>query len=419
MKIVKLKYCDEFHCIGSKCPDHCCKEWRILFGKREYLDYKKADCSRELKNVINYAFERVRDHEKVGVEYDEKSNYAQIKLKENNECPFHGADGLCMIQKELGEKALSYTCSVFPRLYGLVGGEMLIFGCSITCPHVVELMISHPEGLEITEEEYNGSGHGVNKGLYSTTTPKKWEGYPQYWIIKSAQIDILQNRNFSIPERLLILGFFSKKADEYIEAGQGEKIESLYNMVLDNEFCKSIADSLKAPQSDEEAAAKSMNGFLKMYQAVMRVNKDSLSENFEQIAQSLGVEDEGFIINTGEIGVKFTYNMKQYFKNLGIFRSIEAERSYIFENVLVNMAFVTPPNRGVFNSFFELAMFYNILKISLPAFLKEDWSDTDLAKAISYSAKMVVNPKITEKVSKKDFVEHDSFDLPHIAFMIS
>lgn len=225
MKIVKFKYCDEFHCIGPECTDHCCKEWSILFGKREYLDYKKADCSRELKNIIDNAFVRVRNHEKLGIKYDERSNYAKIKLSENGECPFHGADGLCMVQRELGEKALSYTCSLFPRLYGLVGDEMLILGCSITCPHVVEIMIAHPEGLEITEEEYDGSGRGVDKGLYSiTSTFKSWKGYPHYWTIKSAQIDILQNRNFTIPERLLILGFFSKKAEEYIEAEQGEKI---------------------------------------------------------------------------------------------------------------------------------------------------------------------------------------------------
>lgn len=216
-----------------------------------------------------------------------------------------------------------------------------------------------------------------------------------------------------------MLGFFSKKADEYIEAGQGEKIESLYNMMLDSEFCKSIADSLKAPQSDEGAAAKSVNGFLKMYQAVRQGNKpDSLSELFERTAHSINAEFENVLVN-GNTNVKFTYNMNQYFKNLEIFRGIEADRGYIFENVLVNMVFVIPPHEGVFKSFFELAMFYNILKISLPAFLKENWSDEDLALAITYSAKMVVNTKMTERVSEKDFVEHDSFDLPHIAFMIS
>lgn len=417
MNLVKFKYCDEFHCIGAECPDHCCKEWIILIGKREYLDYKKAKCSQELKNTLNTSFERVRDHDKLGIKYNERSNYSQIKLKEDGECPFHGTDGLCAIQKELGEKALSHTCNTFPRLYGLVGDETLISGLKITCPHVVDLLMSHPEGLEITEEESENGNNIVKKDLFSIpTTAKKWQGYPQYWTIKSAQIDILQNRNFIIPERLLILGFFSKKADEYIETDKAEKIESLYKMLLDNEFCKSIVDSLKAPQSDDSAAAKSINAFLKMYQVVMRYSKTN--KLFEQTAQSVELESEKVFVD-GEVQVKYTYSMDRYFKNLDTFRKIEADRGYIFENVLVNLAFIAPPNKGLFKSFFELAIFYSILKISLPAFLNEGWNDTDLALAITNVAKMVLNTKLTEKVSEKDFVEHDSFDLPHIAFLIN
>ncbi|MDE6724967.1 MAG: flagellin lysine-N-methylase [Ruminiclostridium sp.] len=417
MNIVKFKYCDDFHCIGPECQDHCCKEWEILFGKREYLDYKKAKCSKELKDIINIAFERVRDHDKLGINYNERTNYARIKLNENNECPFHGADGLCMMQKEFGEKALSNTCSSFPRMYGLVGGETLIYACSITCPHVVELLMAHPEGLEVVEEEYDESLEGANKGFYSLSTSRNgWKGYPQYWIIKSAQIDILQNRNFTIPERLLILGFFSKKADEYIEAGQGEKIETLYKMLFDNEFCRSITDSLKAPQSDEGAAAKCVDVFLKMYEAVMKTTKRK--KLFEQIAQSIDLVNEKVLVD-GEVKVRFTYSMNQYFKNLEVFRRIETDRGYIFENVLVNMIFAARPDEGIFKSFFELAIFYNILKISLHAFLNEDWNDGDLALAITYSAKMVVNTHLAIKVSEKDFESHNAFDLPHVAFLIS
>ncbi|MBD5080490.1 MAG: hypothetical protein HDT44_01840 [Ruminococcaceae bacterium] len=105
--------------------------------------------------------------------------------------------------------------------------------------------------------------------------------------------------------------------------------------------------------------------------------------------------------------------------NIIAFREIEEDKGYVFENVLVNMIFVTTPDNGLFKSFFELAIFYNILKISLPAFLKENWNDRDLALAITYSAKMVVNTKMAERVSAKNFIEHDSYDLPHIAFMIS
>ena len=423
MKIVKFKYCNDFHCIGPDCLDYCCKNWDIFFGKRDYLNYKNINCSPELKKALNGAFERVRDHEKRGLVYNESKNYAKIKFKENGDCPLYGSDGLCMLQKELGEKALGHVCNIYPRLYGSVGNEAFIMGLNITCSHVCELLIAHPEGLELAEEEYDGSGHGVDRGLLSLgLTRKEWAGYPQYWRIKGAQIDILQNRNFTISERLLILGFFSKKADEYIETDQVEKISTLYNMILDNEFCKSIADSLKADQSEASAAAKSVDQFLKMYNWVHQSTNDDTTNHlfrmYEQAAQSINAKTDRYFID-GVFKSESNFDMRSFSENLKTIRSIEDNRGYILENIFVNMIFVSPPHMGVFKSFFKLAIFYNILKICLPAFLKEDWNDKGLALAISYSAKMVDNTKMAEMISKRDLEKHESFDLPHIAFLIS
>ena len=420
MNLVTFKYCDEFHCTGPECPDHCCKEWNILLGKRKYLDYKKVNCSPELKKTIEITFERVRDHEKKGLRYDEKTNYAKIRFNEKNECPLHGEDGLCMLQKELGEKALCNTCDIFPRLYGAVGSDTIIFSLNITCSHVVEILMNHPEGLEISEKETDSVHHIVKRGFYGISpTSKIWEGFSQYWTIKSAQIDILQNHNFTIPERLLVLGFFSKKADEYIVAGHVNKIESLYKMILDNEFFDSVASSLKTSQTDEESALKSVNEFVKMYRSVKEENVLTPCLKFyEQAAKSIDVNYEN-TISDSHFGFKFTYSLEKYLRSIGIFRGIEADRGYIFENILVNLIFVAPPHKGLFNSFFELAIFYNILKISLPSFLNEDWNDTDLAVAVSKSAKMVVNARMPEMVSRKDLEDHNSFDLPHIAFLIN
>ncbi len=157
MKVVKLKYCDEFHCVGSECRDSCCMHWNITLTKREYLNYKKLDCSPKLKSVIDTAFERTKKGDEI--------HYAKMKLKENGDCPFHDSDGLCMLQKEQGEKVLTHICSIFPRLYKNVGDEAYAFACNATCPHVVELLISHDKGLEIAEEEYDGSVSSLNKGL--------------------------------------------------------------------------------------------------------------------------------------------------------------------------------------------------------------------------------------------------------------
>ena len=212
MKVIKFSYYDEFHCTGPDCLDTCCKDWTIGLTKREYLNYKKMDCSSELKSVIDTAFKRLKSN-------DDNLIYASMKLDQNGNCPFLGEDHLCKIQKEKGADALSTICNYFPRQIQRVGNDAYIYSCNMTCSHVVELMINHPEGLAVVEEEYKGDNPFIERDVFSgSVIMLKWNGYPFFWTIKYAQLDILQNRNFTISERMLILGFFDQKADEYIKS---------------------------------------------------------------------------------------------------------------------------------------------------------------------------------------------------------
>ena len=411
MKVVKFAYYDEFYCIGPECPDSCCKHWRITLSKREYLNYKKMNCSPELKEIINNAFVRIK-------KYGSDLNYAQMKLKENGDCPFLGSDCLCKIQKELGENALDRVCSSYPRLIGFVGAkETVIYSCDMTCPHVVELLMSHPEGLKIVEEEYDGKNKYVNSSTSSMkSTPNTWEGYPYYWIIKSAQIDILQNRNFTISERLLILGFFCQKTEEYLKNNQGEKIQGLANMLLDNETYRKIAVSLKAPQSDESRAAKSLDIFYKLSEQVQIADcSEMLRERFKTVAEY--IELTTTIIDEHKSSV--LCNKTKHLNAINFFKKIESERPYIFENLLVNQIFIQAPSDGIWLNYFALAVFYNLLKTSISAFLPNNWTDRDLALAISYTTKMIINTHLADKGTASDFIGHNSFDLPHAAFLIS
>lgn len=409
MKVIKFAYYDEFRCIGPECKDSCCKNWGISLTKREYLNYKKMDCSPELKSIIDTAFTRLRIDD---------SHYAAMRLKENGDCPFLGEDCLCKIQKEKGAETLTFVCSIFPRKICKVGNKAYIYSCNITCSHVIELLINHPEGLALIEEEYRGNDPFIEKGPgFGKIIKDDWTGYPYFWAVKSAQIDILQNRNFTIPERMLILGFFSQKANEYIKDNKGEKIAGLANMLLDNEMCKKIADSLKAPQSADSLAAKSVDILSKMKAAAKSgsSSNSNISEYFEQIAKSIDLRIE----ETENNNFSFLFDREKYSENLKVYREIENNRPYIVENLLVNLAFTDDPQQGIWNNYFVLAVFYNTLKLCIPAYLKENWVDRDLALAMTYAAKMMLNSHIAEKGALVDFMIHDSFDLPHAAFLIS
>jgi len=404
--VVKFKYYDEFHCIGPDCTDSCCKEWQINLTKREYLDYKKMKCSSELRGIIDGAFKRIKE----GTD----SQYAKMKIGDDGKCPFLGEDSLCKLQKELGESALSLTCSVFPRIISLVGSDTVMQSCTATCSHVVELLMRHPEGLEIIEEEYNGNDSLINKRFSSgPVISSNIKEYPYFWNIINAKVDILQNRSFTIPERLLILGYFCQKADEYIKNDIMEKIPGLADMLLDNELCRKIADSLKPPYSEGRIASDSLNNFINMYEFMRTDSSEYLLNLFKRVYERLECD-----MIPWDGGVKCRFNVSEYLKLCETFRNMENERSYIVENLLVNLVFLYHPNRGMWGNYFDMAVFYNIMKICVPVFLPENYNDRDLALAFTYAVKMVLNTNLSYTVTYKDFIMRNQFTLPYAAFLI-
>lgn len=406
MNVVKFAYYDEFHCTGSECPDSCCKEsWHIWLSKREYLDYKKMDMKPEFREIADKCFKRAKAT-------NDDFKYAEI-LHTDEGCSFLTENGLCGLQKELGERALGYVCRTFPRLYVPVEDQAIMMSCSSTCYHVNELLINHPEGLEIIESEYSGKALTVY-GIFKVN--KTWKGYSYYWDILSAKIDILQNRSFTISERLLILGYFCQKADEYLKNGDVSRISSLAAMLLDNDLCRKIADSLKPTVSGSDSAA--MNSAEMLLNAYLRIKKGNLSgciKVIEHVMKKL----ECTVTEPDENGeITSDFSKAEYIKLRDVYRQIENERPYIIENLLVNIVFSQDMQQGLWKNYFILAVFYNLLGIIAPAFLNEEYSDRELALALTYAVKVVVNTHSAETGTFNDFVKENKCTLPYAAFLI-
>lgn len=406
MNIVKLAYFDDFQCMGGECPDSCCKEgWHIWLSKREYLNYKKMDMKPEFRKLADKCFKRTKGS---------ISDYGYAEILHIDEgCSFLTEDGLCGLQKELGEKALGYVCRTFPRNYVYIKDQAVTMSCLATCCHVTELLMQHPEGLGIIEGEYEGKQTELTY-LYSLN--ESWKGFSYYWNILNAEIDILQNRSFSISERMLILGYFCSKADEYIEKGNAEKIPALSDMLLDNELCRRIADSLKPTAADEAAKAReSVTVLLNMYVRVKGVSMSGYSRLFDRVMERLGFSESG-LGETGEVSGEF--DGAEYEKLRGVYRGIEEERSFITENLLVNTVFTQKMSTGIWRCFFVLAVLYNMLGIMVPAFLPDKYGDEELALALTYAVKLVINTHAAEKGTFEDYVKENKCTLPYAAFLV-
>ncbi|MBQ7546661.1 MAG: flagellin lysine-N-methylase [Clostridia bacterium] len=92
---------DSFRCIAQACPDSCCVGWDVVIDDETAARYAAMDGA---------LGEKLRAHLTVDDDGD------RIFRLENGRCPFLCADGLCEIQREKGERALSVTCARFPRI---------------------------------------------------------------------------------------------------------------------------------------------------------------------------------------------------------------------------------------------------------------------------------------------------------------
>ncbi len=132
-------YFGEFHCIGTSCPDNCCYGWRIDWKKEEIDKLKAAEnCSPKLRELIENSFVP---------NVFLKEEY-QISFNEQKVCPFLTEEGLCRIQRELGADFLSYTCTIYPRIY-FVADPAVYRLCHSSCREIMRRLINDEKSMEL------------------------------------------------------------------------------------------------------------------------------------------------------------------------------------------------------------------------------------------------------------------------------
>lgn len=133
MKLFTPSYYHKFHCLASKCPDSCCKEWEIDIDDETALRYSA------LPGVLG-------DHIR---EFLRNTTDGWIMSIQDGRCPMWRQDGLCEIQKQLGHEALSCVCREFPRLRHDYG-DFAELGLELSCPEAARLILEEDYQMEET-----------------------------------------------------------------------------------------------------------------------------------------------------------------------------------------------------------------------------------------------------------------------------
>lgn len=344
--VLSIDYYKEFECIGNKCEDNCCKDWKITIDKKTYNKYKKlpvSDFSKKLNNCINRDRKSKNDR-----------HYAKINLVDKK-CPMISKDGLCEVYLNLGPENMSYTCRTYPRVYNLV--DNTIEKClTVSCIEVARNILLRKNPIEfnldvvdIKEEIDAVKTVNTNKG--------KRINEKCFNEIREFSIGLIQDRRFTIENRLAILGLFINKVNN--ECNNKEEVEALienYKLSIENGFYENLLEKLIKEDKFDAQLEFIMNIYGEM------INKNITNKryrtNFINIINSLQLANE----NLERIKECYEEALNEHY------RKFMKDYDYIYENYLVYYMFkiLFPNNKeSIMDSYMMLIIQFAVLKMNL------------------------------------------------------
>lgn len=312
------KYMLTFKCIGSACIDTCCAGWDINIDEDTYEKYTNS--TGELKKLVKGKFRKNKNS-------DDYLHKGFMILKEHNKCPFLNGNLLCDIHGGVGEENLCITCKRFPRIYNIVDNVYEKSGLA-SCPEICSKAFLNKDKMQFveSEEEIDESAIEIRR-IIDTEAFEGSDSLLQYfWDIRVNSINIMQNRSFSIEERLGILKAFYTKIEEYHNEKDFEVIEELLEEYSEGNIEFDSSKTLDLNESNEFYLSLIDEKLVKNIRSVRL--KECVEEYKKEI---LKVNDIAKYINDEKSILKL---MDKY--------------SYILENYLVNQIFkdLIPFNKG-------------------------------------------------------------------------
>lgn len=180
MLITIPDYYQDFECIADKCEDTCCAGWQIVIDRESLKKYTKikGGFKKEIFKNVNWF-------------------QGTFKQDQNKRCAFLNEKNLCDLYLSQGEEGFCKTCREYPRHTEEFEGVREIT-LSISCPEVARILMNRMEPVQFLSEEKEGEEEfeDFDPFLYSILEDARKE-----------MITILQNRNLTISDRvLLVLG---------------------------------------------------------------------------------------------------------------------------------------------------------------------------------------------------------------------
>ena len=394
-------YFEDFKCIGGKCEDSCCIGWNIDIDKVTFKRYFKVQNS-EMKRMFQ---KNVQNNERCS---SEDIDYGIVKLKRDKRCPFLDEENYCVIHSNLGEDYLSNVCTCFPRVINKID-EIYEISLDVACPEAARLILLKEEGIKLVNKEEELGKHIISAQINTNLKEVKNTPLKYFKEIRDFCIKIIQDRRFTISERLYSLGYFVEELEEEVENNNDiiKFIES-YDVGL---FAKAYSnDELNLLLGNSNMNYIIQIDLFKKMLKILRVDKDVESFRFKEYTSRM-LNGYGF-----DEGENIQYKSEFYIKAFEEYNEKYFDKySYILENYLVNFIYnnMFPFNEvlSFFDSYMMLIIRFSFIRfylVGLYLYNKEE-RDKNMVELIQVFSKTIEHHK-SYLIDSLHYIKRKEFD---------
>lgn len=406
--ILQPQYVKNFHCIGSDCEDSCCSGWDVLIDKDTYKKYRECT-DKELRSQMSKNITRTRN----AIANDD--GYAKIKLKSDGSCPFLDENKLCYIQKKIGEENLSLTCATYPRIGNKVDGK-IEKALTMSCPEALRVALFQPDIMEFDEIEEDISTRNIIESVINTAETKFVKQPEKYfWDLRIFTINVLQNREYFLWQRLVILGMFYKKINQLIADDQLNDIKKSigqYTSMIEEGLFRKNLDEIPVNHIIQMAVMK----FLVETRVSAGIKNQTFLDCCNEFLQGIGYSSE---LDIEESIVRYNQSYNEYYQ------PYMEKHSYIMENYMVNYVFKKlfpfSGEKYIFDNYVMMIAHYAMIKmllIGMAGFHKDKFDKAQVARLIQSFAKVIEHNKGYLK-SVVDFFHNNQLNsMPYMCILI-
>ncbi len=394
-------YYDRFQCLAGACRFSCCKGWNITFNKKDYLALKRQEGSDELTANLKQNVRRIRQGPNA------ERFYGEFDMS-GGTCPLLREDGLCSLQLEKGHGALPEVCRVFPRTQAYSDSGYLERRLTPACEAVLELLWDLPDGVDFVADPLPKSK--TRTLIMGTSGPLRL----RFQELRSACIDLLQDRRRPLAQRILLMGLALKELADGEEDVDGWLART-----------RTLVDD---PETDRRLQLPDQQKTLSMFLTNnIRVMLASQSPNRELSAVLKEVLDGLGAVLTFEGGqaVNFSLPNDPYLAARARFEENFQDRAYFMENLMVTLFFnlqVPDPvdREKLWKSYVDFCNLYSFFRFMAVASCREGAAGD---KAELFRMMVCVSRGLMHNTPQKaklrdEFFQNDSATLAHMAILL-